>query len=79
MVAKHFFRGMTANEILHEHIFLRIHTKGVWLVPFIKIYIKALFVLDIDPFRILSYTIQYFFTVYIMVQTFMTNIVNLLI
>ena len=48
--------------------------KGVWLVPLIKFYMKSLFRLVMDLFYPLFYTNQYLFTLYIMVQDFMTNI-----
>ena len=43
---KYFFNGITMNEIGEYHILLRIHMEVLWLVPLIKIYIKALFGLN---------------------------------
>ena len=48
--------------------------EGVWLVPLKKNYMKSLFRLDTYLYYILSYTNKYFFTLYIIVKTFMTNI-----
>ena len=55
-------------------MFLSIHTVDVWLVPLIKIYMKYPFGLDPEQFFLLSYTKQYFFTLYIMVKNYYNNI-----
>ena len=51
------------------------HSHGRCVVgDFVKFYMKALFVLVIELFYFLSSTNKYPFTLYIMVQDFMTNI-----
>ena len=69
-----FFNGMTMNDIgKRAHVLKHSHGRCV-VVAFDKNLMKDLFGMDPEQFFILSYTNQYLFTLYIMVQKFMTNI-----
>ena len=61
-----------------DHILLSIYTEGVWSVPLKTFYTKDIFGLDPEMFYFLSCTNKSFFTLYIVVQIFMTNLYNLL-
>ena len=56
------------------HMYWSIHMEGVLLLPLIKVYMRALFGPVIYLFYRLSSTNQYFFTLCIVIQDFMTNI-----
>ena len=74
-VAKQFFYdGVNMNDIVKRaHVLKHSHVRCV-LGAFDKFYTKCLFGMVTELFYLLSYTNQYLFTLYIMVQDFMTSI-----
>ena len=75
MVVKYFLWWRSCEWHLEkEHIIWIIHMEGACLVNLIKKSMKALFGLVIELFYHFLYTNKYFFTLYIIVQDFITNI-----